>query len=435
MKKLNLTANLGLKIASLFFSALLWFLVTNINDPVDSVRFSNVSVTLRNTSTITDDNKVYEVLRGTDTISTVTVYAPRSIVDSLNRDNIVAIADMDDIVSIDGEYNVAIQLSTNKYVNQIQSISGSSDTVSFNIEDRASKTLPISATTSGTLAEGYIMGDVVTDQNQIRISGAESVVNKVDSASVNVEVTGYTTNIGTTAEIHLYDKEGDEISKDNLKLSSSSVGVNVTILATKRVPVTYQVTGVPADGYAATGALDCEPESVLLAGRAPVLSTIDEISVADASLDMTGLTDNLYATIDLSGYLPGNVSFGDEDFNGIATVTGYIEATVEKTLSVPYSQLELTNVPEGYDVSLDTSASDNFKVTINGLKQMTDSVSADDVTGTVDVGKLISDVNGDNLAGEYDATVTLSLPGGVTTSDAVSVSVKIEAIEEDNQNE
>ena len=137
MKKLNLTANLGLKIASLLFAALLWFLVTNISDPVDSVRFSNVPVTLRNTNSITDNNQVYQVLEDSDVISTVSVYAPRSIVDSLNKENVVAIADLENTTNIDGTYYVAIQLSTNKYSNQIQSISGSIDSVQLSIEDRA----------------------------------------------------------------------------------------------------------------------------------------------------------------------------------------------------------------------------------------------------------------------------------------------------------
>ena len=429
MKKLNLTANLGLKIASLFFAALLWFLVTNINDPVDSVRFSNIPVTLRNTNMITDNNQVYEVLDSSDIISTVTVYAPRSTVDSLNRDNIVAIADFEDMMVMDGEYVVSVQLSTNKYSNQVQSISGTSDTVKLNVEEKASKTLAISATTSGNLTEGFIIGDVVTDQNQIRVTGAKSVVDSVASASVNVEVTGYTTNIGTNTEIHLYDQAGNEIPKDNLKLSSTSVGVNVTILATKRVPVSYQITGMPAEGYAATGEIEADPDSVLLAGRMSVLNGIEEISVADSALDITGLTSDLNATIDLSGYLPGNVSFGDEDFNGIATITAHIEATSDKSLDVPYKQITLENIPEGYDARI-SETSDTFSVKLNGLQDVISGITKSDISGTIDVSKAIADPKAEDLSGEYEATVSLSLPGGATVSNPIVVTVELVKTEE-----
>ena len=73
MKKI--TSNWGLKLASLIFAIIIWFLVTNINDPVISVRYTNVPVTLKNTNLITDQGQVYTILDGSDTISSVNIYA------------------------------------------------------------------------------------------------------------------------------------------------------------------------------------------------------------------------------------------------------------------------------------------------------------------------------------------------------------------------
>jgi len=41
----KLTSNWGLKLASVVFAAILWFLITNINDPVVSQTFYDVPVT------------------------------------------------------------------------------------------------------------------------------------------------------------------------------------------------------------------------------------------------------------------------------------------------------------------------------------------------------------------------------------------------------
>ncbi len=98
MKKL--TANWGLKLASLAFAMIVWFLVTNINDPVTSVRYTNIPVTLKNTNLITDQGQVYTILDNSDTISSVTLYAPRSIIDSMSQNNIVAYADLQDLFSL-----------------------------------------------------------------------------------------------------------------------------------------------------------------------------------------------------------------------------------------------------------------------------------------------------------------------------------------------
>ena len=125
MKKFRLTANWGLKLASLIFAAVLWFLVTNINNPIVTVRFGNVPVTIKNASLITDAGDVYEVVDNTDVISTVTILAPRSIADSFSKENIVAVADVNDLTS---RNTVNIQLSVNKYSNEIDNISGSIDT-------------------------------------------------------------------------------------------------------------------------------------------------------------------------------------------------------------------------------------------------------------------------------------------------------------------
>ena len=54
----RLTANWGLKLASLIFAVIVWFLVTNIDDPITSVRYTNIPVTLKNTNLSLISNKV-----------------------------------------------------------------------------------------------------------------------------------------------------------------------------------------------------------------------------------------------------------------------------------------------------------------------------------------------------------------------------------------
>ncbi|MGN1171218.1 MAG: hypothetical protein ACI4SZ_06145, partial [Lachnospiraceae bacterium] len=88
MKK-KLTANLGLKILAVLISVVIWFIVVNINDPVDKTVFRNIPVEILNADVITNEGKVYEVLDGSDTID-VTVLAKRSILDTLGKENIIA---------------------------------------------------------------------------------------------------------------------------------------------------------------------------------------------------------------------------------------------------------------------------------------------------------------------------------------------------------
>ncbi len=422
MKKL--TSNWGLKLASLIFAIIIWFLVTNINDPVTSVRYTNVPVTLKNTNLITDQGQVYTVLDGTDTISSVTIYAPRSIIDSLSQNNIVATADIQDLSSLN---TVSINVSTNKYTDKIENIVISNDVVKLSVERKASKTLALSATTSGTLADGYIIGDVTTEQNMIRINGPESVIQNVQSAQVDVDVTGFTSNIGTDADIVLYDADGEAVDTSQITMNIKSVRVNVTIFGTKYVPLKYVISGEPASGYALTGQIDSNPEEILIAGRSGAISSVSEISIEDEGLDVTGLTSNLTYTVDVSKYLPSGVYLGDEDFNGTAAVIVHIGTVSEKTFDVDISNISVSNEVDGYDIYVDDSEYSTVSLTLRGLDDLLGDIDADSLQGTVDVNEILSD-NGltEITDGTYSAEVDWTLPSGVTVKNEVSVYVKAE---------
>ena len=124
--------NWGLKIVSLLLAACLWVFVTNYQDPETVLTVYNVPVKLLHTDLLKSEGKVVIVLDDSDTIPVVTVNAPRSVVDSLESDNIVATADVDDIYA---DNSVPIVLTTNKYSDSITNISGSIDRVLLSIEN------------------------------------------------------------------------------------------------------------------------------------------------------------------------------------------------------------------------------------------------------------------------------------------------------------
>ncbi|SDA43377.1 YbbR domain-containing protein [Butyrivibrio sp. INlla18] len=422
MKKI--TANWGLKLASLIFAIIIWFLVTNINDPVISVRYTNVPVTLKNTNLITDQGQVYTILDGSDTISSVTIYAPRSIIDSLSQNNVVATADVQDLSSLN---TVTINVTTNKYSDKIQKIVTSTDVVKLSVERKASKTLALTATTSGTLSDGYIIGDVTTEQNMIRINGPESVIQNIQSAEVDVDVTGFTSNIGTDADIILYDADGDPVDSSQVSMNIKSVRVNVTIYGTKYVPLNYVVTGEPANGYILTGKIDSNPSEILIAGRSSVISSVNEITIKDDGLNVTGLSKNLNYTVDVSKYLPSGVTFGDPDYHGTAAVVVHIGSVSEETYDVSTKNVTISGTVDGFDINIDDSEYDTVSLTLQGLKTELDVISAGSLEGTVDIDEILESNGLTELTeGTYTAQVEWNLPEGVKEKAPVSVYVKVE---------
>ena len=228
------TKNWGLKLGSLIFACVLWVIVTNINDPVIQYKVSNVPVRFIHTDVISSQGKVFDVLDGTDVIDQVTITAARSIIDSLSEQNIMAVADFNDLTM---QETISIKLSTNKYNDKLESIKGNIDEVRLKIENKKTLSLALKATTTGEVSEGYLLGDITTDRNLVKISGPESVVSQIAKAGVDVTVSDFTNNISTDADIKLYDADGEEIDRSLVSMNISSVKVNVEILETKRVPL------------------------------------------------------------------------------------------------------------------------------------------------------------------------------------------------------
>ncbi|TCL59472.1 YbbR domain-containing protein [Kineothrix alysoides] len=420
--KNKLTGNLVLKIGSVLFAAILWLLVTNINDPATSSKFSNIPVVIQNADAITSQGKVYEILDETDIIDSVTVVAPRSIIDTISKENVVAVADMNDLTSLN---TISIRLSTNKYNDRLDSITGNIDSVKLNIEDKQSISLALRATYTGSVGDGYMVGDVTTEQNLVRVSGAESIVSRINKAEVSVAVTGFTSDIGTVEEIKLYDANDVEIPKTNLTLNISTVRVNVEILATKEVPLNFSVMGTPADGYRATGVVSSTPASVVLAGKGSMLKNISSLDIPDTSLDIAGLTENLVTTINVGEYLPGNVELGDKKFDGNVAVTVYIEPVIARNFIVSKDYISILNMPEGYEGEVSTFENE-FPIQVIGLSADVNSINGDEIRGTVDIADLrergiIEEVE----EGYWDVPLSFNLPENVGLRENVTVRLNI----------
>lgn len=423
--KNRLTHNLGLKLASVFSAVILWLVVTTINNPTVSDYYHNIPVKLLNTELITDSGQVYEVIDGTDTIGTVTVRAPHSVLSELKSENIIATADVSELSSLD---TISIKLTTDISSKDISSITGNIDTVKLKIENKKTKALSLKATVSGQVTEGYMVGDITTDQNLVRVSGPESVIEQITRASVDVDVTGMTTDIVTNAEIRLYDADDNVINADNITQNIKTVGVKVGIWQTAVVPVNFSTTGIPAAGYQETGEIEGNGTSVTIAGKASVIKGISEIAIPAEAVDITDASEDYTTEIDIRNYLPANVFLADSE-DAKKTITVRIEAEMSKKLEIRQERVRITNKPEGYDASI-SGLEESFVIEVIGLSRDVAALQASAISGTVDIAKWMEQ-NGmeDPEPGYYTVEVDFGLPEDVRLLEPVTVTMHISKTE------
>lgn len=413
MKK-KIFHNWGLKLMSLLLAFVLWFLAVQINDPPDTVTFSGITVRLTNTNLLDEENKVYEVLDNTDTVR-VTIRAPKSITGDLRASDIVAVADVSkltDINTIAISYSIQGVSSTS-----YDTIRGDHDTVRLNVEDRASKWIRVQSQTVGEVADGYLVMNSSADQNMINVTGPDSAVSKISYAGVEVDVSGATNSMSLNVEPRLYDLEGNLLELSGVATNVNSIHMTVEVLAVKEVPVKWTVTGNPAEGYLATGQVECDIETVRIAGPAAAIAAVNHISIPAELLDITGATGNVETTINIKDYLKENVRLADSSFNGRMTVTVYVEPVVDRTIVLSKDDFEFVNIPDGYELEL-VEPDGGYNLTVSGLERDVSAVPEELIRGQVDIAAWLAEEGVEEPEErDYRIPVIINLPDNIPLED------------------
>lgn len=412
MKK-SLTNNIGLKLLAFIFAFMLWLLVVNIDDPVGSKTFENIPVTIEHSEVVTQDQRSYQVLDGTDTVS-VSVSATRSVLEKISAENIVATADMRELYL---ESQIPIEITIPGY--EFESATASPRNVQVKIEQNKSDTFPITVTTTGTVRDGYVLGTVQADPERVTVNGPESVIDQISKVVAEVNVSGLSSDSSIDATLTYYDADNNEISAEQLanNLGTTGVKVNVTLYHTARIPVTVDTSGVTAaDGYTISE-VSWTPEEIQLAGEEDVLEALKEIRIPADAIDITSISQRTEKTVDITPYLPEGTRLVDENGNNIL-VTARVAKEGTKSFDIPVGSITVNNLDDDLTIS-GYGSGDDLEVHIGGPQAQLDSLELGDLSVSIDLKSCTK-------AGEYEVPVTITLPSDASDcSVETSVTVKV----------
>ena len=384
----TLTNNIWLKVLALVLAFVLWVLVAQINNPVRTLTYNNVKVTLVGTNILEAEGKVYQILDNSN-IAKVTVRAPESVISSITAADINAIADLSQL-NEDGTVPIVYTLD------RAESITADHDVLTISVENKVTKYVNIYSQTVGSVGEGCVQGKVNLERNRIEISGPESEVNRVSYAQVTIDLDGALKTISDDMEIILYDTKGNRVESDTITKQTDYVTTTVTVLSTKTVPVYASTTGEPAAGFIFTGNITVNPGVVTIAGDTSVLNNITRIDITNP-VDITNAKSDTKATYSLTEFLPAGVTFEDPEFDDEVTVTAFVEKKAEKTLTVSTDHFTLTDIPDGYEAEI--VGEEEISVRLTGLETELNAVSAESIRGLIEVDSYLSSVYGDDYSG------------------------------------
>lgn len=412
MKRYNLTTNLGLKVIAFIFAALLWLIVVNLDNPVVSKTFREIPVTIVNDDIITSAGDVYQVV-GEQSVSVV-VYATRDISQELDAEDIVATADVTEMDTATGL--IPIEISIPDYSGDYESAEAVPRNLTIQREKSGKKVLSLSVKAENDPADGYILGNMTVEPEQVTLTGAESVLAQIARAEARVNVEGMTADQKAKAELRLYDADGNVLNPPQIEndLGEEGITVSVEVLKLKSVPIVLDVTGTPAEGYKYTGGTSA-PENLQVCGKSADLEGFDEIEISGPVLDVSGASDTIEKNIDISEYLPEGVRLAEQDL-GTVKVTLKVEQEGTRSIDFLVSSLRINNLSEKLQVNYETGA--EIVIRVSGDEARLNTL---DITNAVYV-----DLGGYTTPGTYDIPVKVDLPDGVTLEEQVSVSLTLE---------
>lgn len=410
MKKYKLTVNLGLKIAAFIFSAFLWLIVVNVDNPVESRTFTDIPVTIVNDDIITSGGEVYQVV-GQQTVSVV-VYATREVRQQLSAEDIVATADIREMNSS----LVPIEVTIPEFEGEYESAEAVPRNLQIQIEKSGSRVLALTADDTGIVRNGYMIGSMTVHPTNITITGPESVLEQIDRAVASVNVDGMSKSEEREATLYLYDSNGNVVNQNQLEnnLGEDGLTVSVEILEMKSVPVVFDVTGTPAEGYQYTGCTS-EPETLQICGASEDIQKIEEIDVPASVIDINGASESVEQTVDITPYLPDGIRLVDEN-TGSVKVTAMIEAEGTRTIDFLVRSIRINNLDDNLQVSY--PADTEIRLRFSGDQEQLDVL---DISNAVSV-----DLEQYNTPGTYDVPVNVNLPDGITQLENVTVQLTLE---------
>jgi len=377
-------SHMGLKLLALLLATLLWLAVMNISDPTISKTVTGISVEALNGDAIKASGYLYSITSGS-TVDVV-VKGPRSIVENMGAGNFYASADLSQLsvtntATISVETNESIKAENARKIE----ITVVDQYMNVSIEESAESNFQVKVITRGSLPDGYALGTPVATPNVVTITAAESVINSIAEVRAVVSINGLTSDLTTKVELGCVDAYGNAIDETDMTYSASEVEVTVPVYTTKEIPINVTTKGEVASGYGIVN-IYYDPTSVVVAGEADNLDTLDSIDIA---IDVTDGSDDIEQNVDLSDYLPDGVIIGDSTDNVAVSVD--VQQYETRSFSLTASDISVLNKSDDYTYTLTLTSTGN--VTVMGFEEAIESLTTADLGASVDVANLTAGNN------------------------------------------
>ncbi len=281
-------------------------------------------------------------------------------------------------------------------------------TVTVKVEKLYTKSFDVQFQLEGRVAEGYQMGTIAIEPEQVVVSGPVEQVNQVDKVVAILKAEELSERFAGDLPLTPLDKQGKPLNDLELTLSAETAYVVVPVVMMKEVPLTVNL--LPGGGATEDDAVrDIDPPTIVVSGSEEDLEGLEEISLGSISLSDVVGTNTFPRPINLDPSLT----------NESGLTTAQVTVTVDglDTEVFPVTNIRTINAPEGYTVDIVTQS---VLVTVRGPAEELAKIDASQL-------RIVADLTNVTTLGTSQVPAQVRLDGtstvGVINSYTISVNM------------
>ena len=359
---------------SLTIAFTLWFYVITVVSPGSEETYYNIPVVFEGETVLTEDRGMMITSSGEAVTVNLKLSGNRTDLAKVNAGNITIKVNLAKVYD-PGEHELSYDISFPGDVpnGALTVESKTPEAVTLTVEKRIKKPVDVQVNFSGSAAENF-MADTenrILDYPTINVSGPSSVVELIDHAKIDVDLTDRVESISENYRYTLCDAEGNPVDVAMVTTDVAEVHLDVKIQRFKQIPLIMQLS-YGGGAWEDSVEVSIDPATISVSGGEALLADLNEIRLG--SVDLATIEEDVEGTYEI--ILP----------EGITNLSERTEAQVKisfKNLAIKefeVSNIKATNVPEGMEAELMNQV---LKVRLRGPADLMEKLTADDIQVTV----------------------------------------------------
>ena len=354
----------------------LWLYVSNNVSIEDSNTFYNIPVVMEGESVLNEENLMITSMSA-NTVS-LNLTGARSDLSKLDSSKLAAKVDLSGLKEPGEHIPLGYTISFPSDVSPSAFTQGNKNpgTIYVDVDYRRVSEIPVQIKWTGNRSEDYIYDteNAILDNNTVTISGPASVVDTIDHARVEIDLTEQVKSISQNYRYTLCDAEGNPVDAGQITTNLEEVRLEVQIQKIKEIQLKADVVyGGGANEHNTT--VEISPATIRVSGGEAVLAELGD-SLTICTVNLADLEKNVNEQ-KYTLTLPEGVT----NQTGVNEVTVSIRFTGLKTREFTIDQFEAVNVPEGLTVDI---ISASLSVKVRGPESEITALKEDNIRAVVD---------------------------------------------------